>query len=71
MSRVIEGKLIKRTGEVEEGESLLGGSHECQRMNEPGGCPNVCYEADQYDEDGNRISKHHWYCTQCNFIQVG
>ena len=56
---------------VEVEDSLLGGEPECKRMNDPGGCPNICYEADQYNEAGERISKHHWYCNQCDFIQVG
>jgi len=69
VSKVIEGKLDPKTGEysfteVEDEGSLLGGSDECEH-------PNICYEGDQYNEAGERISKHHWYCPDCDFLQVG
>ncbi len=33
--------------------------------------PNIIFEDDVYDEHGRRISKHCWYCPDCDFLQVG
>lgn len=33
--------------------------------------PNIQYSPDEYDDEGRRISKHHWYCPDCDFLQVG
>ena len=33
--------------------------------------PNIEFYDDEYDEDGKRISKHHWYCPDCGHLQVG
>lgn len=32
--------------------------------------PNMAFEPDIF-EDGERVSKHHWSCPDCGFIQVG
>ena len=35
------------------------------------GHPNNEFYDDEYDENGRRISKHHWYCPDCEYLQVG
>lgn len=32
---------------------------------------NMKFEDDQFDADGKRTCKHHWYCPDCGFFQVG
>ena len=33
--------------------------------------PRIEYRDGEYDEQGERISKHHWYCRDCGYLQVG
>lgn len=39
------------------------GEGECQH-------PNMGYSPDQY-KNGVRVSKHHWWCADCSYVQVG
>lgn len=32
--------------------------------------PNMGFQPDVF-EDGKRVSKHHWYCEDCGYLQVG
>ncbi len=32
--------------------------------------PNIAFEPDIF-EGGKRVSKHHWYCHDCGYLQVG
>lgn len=68
---MIPGKVFKQNpdgtfSEDTETESLLD-------AHDPDACqhPNIVFEDDQYNEQGERVSKHHWWCPDCNFLQVG
>lgn len=66
------GKVFKQNpdgtfSEVGPGEELVGictNETLCRH-------PNIKFEDDQYNEQGERISKHHWWCPDCDYLQVG
>lgn len=52
--------LLMTPAEIQERKDA--GAH-CQH-------PNVAFEPDIY-KNGVRVSKHHWWCPDCSYIQVG